>query len=121
MSYGWTGRLLAVDLSSGKMTSLESDAYSEGYIGGRGMAARLAWEQIPAGIDPFDPENRIIITTGPFTGTLASTSGRTVMSSVSPRTYPFPWYTHSTLGGWFGSELRHPLYRGKPVHPPFRK
>ncbi len=57
-----------------------------------------------------DPENRIILTTGPLTGTLAPTAGRTIMGTLSPRIYPRPWYTHSTLGGWFGPALKYAGY-----------
>ncbi|MDI7276730.1 MAG: aldehyde ferredoxin oxidoreductase N-terminal domain-containing protein, partial [Anaerolineae bacterium] len=63
-----------------------------------------------------------IIAVGPLTGTLAPTAGRTVMSAVSPRTYPRPWYTHSTLGGWFGPALKYAGYdaiviRGQAATP----
>jgi len=81
--------------------------YAREYIGGRGLAGRIAWEEIPAGIDAYDPENRIVVATGPLTGTLAPATGRTVMTGLSPRIYPKPWYTHSTLGGWFGPELKY--------------
>jgi len=81
--------------------------YVPTYIGGRALASRIAWEKIPTAKDAFDPENRVIIATGPLSGTLAPTSGRTIMSSLSPRTYPRAWYTHSTLGGWFGPELKY--------------
>ncbi|RPJ50299.1 MAG: hypothetical protein EHM21_05285, partial [Chloroflexi bacterium] len=69
--------------------------------------ARLAWDEFADGIDVFSPENRVIIATGPLTGTLAPTAGRTIMTSLSPRIYPKPWYTHSTLGGWFGPMLKY--------------
>jgi aldehyde:ferredoxin oxidoreductase len=74
------------------------------------MATRIAWEEIPPRADAYDPENRIIVATGPLTGTLSPTSGRTIMTGVSPRTYPMPWYTHSTMGGWFGAELKYAGY-----------
>ena len=65
---------------------------------------------MPAGVDAFDPACLIIISTGPLTGTLAPTTGRTVMASLSPRIYPKTWYTHSTIGGWFGPELKYAGY-----------
>jgi aldehyde:ferredoxin oxidoreductase len=58
-------------------------SYADEYIGGRAMASRIAWDEIPAGIDAFDPDNRVIVATGPLTGTLAPTTGRTVMTSLS--------------------------------------
>jgi aldehyde:ferredoxin oxidoreductase len=110
MQYGWSGRILDVNLTTQQVSTRATLPYARDYIGGRGMASRIAWEEIPAGVDAFDPQNRVIIATGPLTGTLSPTSGRTMMSGVSPRTYPKPWYTHSTLGGWFGPQLKYAGY-----------
>jgi len=110
MAYGWMGKILQVDLSTGKISTRDSLPLAREYVGGRALAARLAWEEIPRRCDAFDPENRIIIATGPLTGTLAPTTGRTVMTSLSPRTCPRAWYTHSTLGGWFGPVLKYAGY-----------
>ncbi len=122
MVYGWTGTILEVDLGSGQVHRCDTAPYVRHYVGGRGLAARLAWERIPRGAGPYDPENVIIIATGPLTGTLSPTAGRTVMTSLSPRTYPRPWHTHSTLGGWFGPELKYAGYdalviRGRAAAP----
>jgi aldehyde:ferredoxin oxidoreductase len=103
-------------LTTGAATIRESTPYLPDYVGGRALAAKIAWDEIPRGAAPYDPENRVIIATGPLTGTLAPTSGRTIMSSLSPRTYPLPWYTHSTLGGWFGAELKYAGYDALIVH-----
>lgn len=107
---GWVGTILDVDLSTGQSTTRSSLPCAREALGGRALAARIAWEELAARCDPFEPSNRIILATGPLTGTLAPTSGRTVMASISPRTYPFPWYTHSTLGGWFGPQLKYAGY-----------
>ncbi|MFC2062451.1 aldehyde ferredoxin oxidoreductase N-terminal domain-containing protein [Chloroflexota bacterium] len=109
------GKILYVDLTSGVVSRQSSMAYLPRYIGGRSLSSRLAWEQIPIGVDAFDKDNCIIIMTGPLTGTLAPTSGRTIMSGVSPRTYPNDWYTHSTIGGWFGSELKYAGFDGMVI------
>ena len=107
MPFGWMGTILDVDLTDGKTAVRDTMPYTRDYIGGRALAARIAWEDTPSGIDAYHPANRVIITAGPLAGTLSPTSGRTVMSAISPRTYPRPWYTHSTLGGWFGAELKY--------------
>ena len=116
MLFGWMGKILDVDLTSGKTCVRDTMNYVHDYIGGRALASRIAWEEIPAGTDAYDAENRVIVTTGPLTGTLAPTTGRTVMTSVSPRTYPKPWYTHSTLGGWFGPELKYAGFDAIVIH-----
>ncbi len=107
MPFGWMGKMLDVDLTTRTTGVRDSMPYADDYVGGRAMASRIAWDETPAGIDAYDPENRVIIATGPLTGTLAPTTGRTVMTSLSPRIYPKPWYTHSTLGGWFGPEMKY--------------
>jgi len=116
MTCGWMGKILVVDLSAAIISTRDTAAYTRDYIGGRAMASRIAWDEIPAGIDAFDPENRVIVATGPLTGTLSPTSGRTVMASLSPRTYPRAWYTHSTLGGWFGAELKYAGFDAIVIH-----
>jgi aldehyde:ferredoxin oxidoreductase len=110
------GKILDVDLTARQIGVRDTMAYARDYIGGRGLASRIAWDEISPGIDAYDPENRTIIATGPLTGTLAPTSGRTVMTSLSPRIYPRPWYTHSTLGGWFGAELKYAGFDAIIVH-----
>ncbi|MDI7275220.1 MAG: aldehyde ferredoxin oxidoreductase N-terminal domain-containing protein, partial [Anaerolineae bacterium] len=120
--YGWTGRILDVDLCTGEISTRDGADLCRDYIGGRALAARLAWDELLASADAFDPANRIFIATGPLTGTLAPTAGRTIMSGLSPRTYPRAWYTHSTLGGWFGPALKYAGYdavviRGRAASP----
>jgi len=112
MQCGWVGSLLLIDLSMEKTKTIDTMRYAEDYIGGRGLAARLAWDYIPKEIDAFNPENPLIVMTGPLTGTPAPTSGRVVFAGVSPRVYPKPWYTHSTMGGFIGSELKYAGFDG---------
>ncbi len=116
MRYGWAGKILDVNLGTGRVSTRDTMTYARRYLGGRILAARLAWDEVPLRCDAYDPQNRIIIATGPLCGTLAPTTGRTVMASVSPRTYPRPWYTHSTLGGWFGPALRYAGYDAVVIH-----
>lgn len=83
VTYGWVGKILSVDLSTGEMEHLDTMRYAEKFIGGRGIAAKLAWEHIPHGLDAFDPRNPLMAVTGLLTGTLAPTSGSVVWCSIS--------------------------------------
>ncbi|MEM2935922.1 MAG: aldehyde ferredoxin oxidoreductase N-terminal domain-containing protein [Candidatus Bathyarchaeia archaeon] len=109
---GWVGKILRVDLTDGRVSQEDTMKYAERFIGGRGINAKIAWDEIPPGVDAFDPENRLIFTTGPLTGTLAPTSGKIVVGGVAPQVYPKPWYTRSCMGGHFGSELKYAGYDG---------
>ena len=90
MTFGWMGKFLDVNLTTRTTQVRDTMPYAHAYLGGRGIADRLAWENIPPGTDAFSHENRLIFFTGPLTGTIAPTSGRSVFVSVSPRVYPTP-------------------------------
>jgi aldehyde:ferredoxin oxidoreductase len=107
---GWAGKILRVDLSTGKLSVEPSIEYGRKYIGGRGIAARIGWDEIPPGTGPFDPENRIIFTVGPLTGTSAPNSGRATVCSLSPQAHPYEWFSFSSFGGYWGPTLKYAGY-----------
>ncbi|NLG27058.1 MAG: hypothetical protein GX557_04055 [Chloroflexi bacterium] len=104
---GWIGKTLRVDLSSGKCWTEDTLELSRRYIGGRGVAARIAWDEIPRGTGPFDSENRLIIGAGPLTGTSAPNTSRTTVCSLSPQSYPHEWFSYSSFGGFWGPMLKY--------------
>lgn len=111
MGYGWVGKILRVDLTKG-ITGEESTArYAPKFIGGRAIAARIYWEEVMPEIGAFDPENRLIIMTGPATGTLGPGVGRFSIASKSPDTIP-DCYFYSAPSGHFGPELKFAGYDG---------
>jgi len=116
MPYGWAGRILKVDLTNEKIETEDTMPLAERFIGGRGIAAWISWREIPPHIDAFDPENRLIFMTGPLTGTLAPASGRLMVCSKSPQTYPNVRYTRSCMGGHFGPELKYAGFDGIIVY-----
>ena len=97
--FGWVGKFLRVDLSEGKIEEDDTLKYAPTFIGGRGIATKIGWDEIPPGVGPLDPENPLIFFTGPLTGTSAPFSGRVTISAVSPQTYPKEWFTRSSMGG----------------------
>ncbi|MFZ3384194.1 MAG: aldehyde ferredoxin oxidoreductase N-terminal domain-containing protein, partial [Candidatus Methanoperedens sp.] len=59
-----------IDLSRKKILVYQLNKKLETmFLGGRGINSALLYDEVPAGIDPFSPENRIIFGTGPLTGT----------------------------------------------------
>ena len=113
---GWAGKLLRVDLSTGQAWTEPSAEYGRKYIGGRGIAARIAWDEIPAGTGAFDPDNRLVFTVGPLTGTSAPNSGRATVCSLSPQAHPHEWFSYSSFGGYWGPTLKYAGYDAIVVH-----
>jgi len=109
--HGWTGKILRVDLG-GEISEEETVRYAPAFIGGRGFAAKIAWDEIPPGTTPFDCRNPLMFFTGPLTGTMAPFSGRTTICTVSPQAYPHEWFTRASLGGHWGPEMKYAGYDG---------
>ena len=72
------GRLLNVDLDTGKISGTNSSrqALIEPFIGGAGLAARLLWDRLTKELDPLGPQNPLLFITGPLTGTAGPANGR---------------------------------------------
>ena len=102
--FGYAGKLLWVDLSSGGVRAEPLDpSLAQRFLGGRGIAAWFLWDLVPKGLDPFDERNPIIIMAGPLNGTPAPSAGRTAMACKSPLT---GMYLKSSGGGHFSSALK---------------
>lgn len=111
MVYGWVGKVLRVDLTNRTVKSEDTiPKYAPQFTGGVGICAKVAWDEIPVGTGPFDPENRLILAPGVLTGTIAPSSGRTEIGGISPHIYPKPAYTVSGIGGYWGNELKQAGY-----------
>jgi len=108
----WVGQILHVDLSTGAIEALPTTPYVASYLGGRGLAARLAWDLIPPGIGAFDPANPLMFFPGALVGTPAPSSGRVTVTGLSPQAYPHEWYTRANLGGHWGPMLKYAGYDG---------
>ena len=105
-SGGWVGKILRVDLTSGRVSESSTFDYVPKFVGGRGLGAKIYWDEMSSGVGAFDPENRLIFATGPLQGTLAPTSGRLAIVGKSAQTGPTESYTRSSIGGHFAPELK---------------
>ncbi|WP_435063359.1 aldehyde ferredoxin oxidoreductase family protein [Halobaculum sp. EA56] len=81
-----TGPLLSVDLSAREATEEDIDDVLASFVGGRGVATKLAFERVPFDADPLGPENRVYLSTGPLQHSRMSFTGRMNMTAVSPLT-----------------------------------
>ena len=73
--YGWAGKILRVDLTTGEITTQDDEKYHK-YIGGMGMAYRIMYEEAPMDLDPYDEKAQVIFGVGPLTGAGVPCSGR---------------------------------------------
>ena len=58
-SYGWAGKILRVNLTDGSITTFSTEPYKP-YIGGMGIANKIMFDEVPAGTQPFDEENKVV-------------------------------------------------------------
>ncbi|MFC1669011.1 aldehyde ferredoxin oxidoreductase family protein [Spirochaetota bacterium] len=121
-TYGWTGKILKVDLTSSQITEepLPKD-YMENYIGGAGINARLLYDLLKDNphADPLSPENPLIFGAGPVVGTSFPCSSRFTVTAKSPLTGIFG---DSNAGGWFPTRMKqagydHIIIQGKSDKP----
>jgi aldehyde:ferredoxin oxidoreductase len=110
--YGWAGSVLHVDLSSGSINKVPTRQYEpERYLGGMGLNFRIFWEMGCPKVSAFDPENPLIISSGPLTG-LPGPFSRAEVCSISPQAYPNELFTYSGFGGKWPAELKYAGYDG---------
>jgi len=117
---GFTGKFLRVDLSKGTIKIEDTNMqWARDYIGGQGLATRYFVDEVDPKVDPFSPDNILIMAPGPLTGTSAPTAARYMAVTKSPLTGTI---TRSNSGGFFGAKLKHSgfdmiLFKGKSDHP----
>jgi len=105
---GYNGKFLRVDLTSGQISVDEpSEEYYKLYLGGRGFIIEKLLTELPAGINPLGPENKLIFALGPMTGHPIPGSGRNSIGAKSPLTGTFG---ESEVGGFWGAELKRAGY-----------
>ncbi|NQT04208.1 MAG: hypothetical protein HQ580_19435 [Planctomycetes bacterium] len=114
-THGWVGKILRVDLTTRSISEIDTTKYAR-FIGGLGIGARIAWEEIPPGTGPFDAENMLLFMTGPLGGIpIVPGAGRGSLCGVSPHVHPKPSFTYSNMGGDWPTELKFAGYDGLVV------
>ncbi len=102
--YGYRGKILRINLSK-KTFNLQQLNEEEAmmYVGGRGLGTKIMYDEVDPLISPFDPANKVIIATGPITGTPTPAGGRYMVITKSPLTGTI---ASSNSGGFWGAELK---------------
>ena len=69
--FGWTGKILKINLTEKKISELSTHDYSELFIGGLGIGEKIYWDETVPGTKAIDSKNPLIMMTGPLCGTTA--------------------------------------------------
>jgi len=102
------GKILEVNLSDAKLAERPiSDAMVEKYLGSRGIAAKILWDETDKDTDPLSPENVLIFSTGTLMGTGAPCAGRVTVTTKGPATGR---YLKTSAGGHWGPKLKYAGY-----------
>ena len=116
----WTKKILRVNLTDGTCAAepLNMD-WAQEYIGQRGLATRYLVDEIDPKCDALGPDNKLIMATGPLTGTNVSTAGRYSVITKSPLT---GCVACSNSGGFIGAEMKMAgwdmiIFEGKSPEP----
>ena len=103
-TFGNTGRLLRVDLSSSKIfRETINPGLLSMYLGGKCLGSKILYEEVLPGTDPLDEKNKLIFVAGPLQGTSVPGSGRFAVVFKSPLTGGFG---ESHGGGTFGTAMK---------------
>ncbi len=107
--YGYAGRVLYVDLTTGRTRTEKLDEeFAKKYIGGIGLGMRLWLANSKAGVEPFSPDNPLVLALGPISGTMFPTAGNGhAFVSKSPET---GGVGEAVAHGTFGAELKRAGY-----------
>ena len=116
----WTKKILRVNLAEGTCTPEPLNMeWANDYLGQRGLATKYLVEETDPTVDPLSPENKMIMATGPLTGTMASTGGRYSVITKGPLTGAIAC---SNSGGFIGNEFKNAgwdmiIFEGKSETP----
>ncbi len=114
-TFGYAGRILRIDLTSGSITETSSADYIDRFLGGRGIAAKIYWDEVPPDISAFDSENRLIFATGPLCGVPIIGGSRWTICGKSPEPIPES-FSYGNLGGRFGADMKFAGYDAIVIH-----
>lgn len=102
---GYAGKILKVDLSSRTAEAVSTGSYAERFIGGRGVAAKIHWDEVPPGVRALAPDNRLTFATGPLAGFPRLAGSRWQVCGKSPVTVPES-FSYGNAGGSWGAWLK---------------
>jgi aldehyde:ferredoxin oxidoreductase len=109
--FGYAGKILKVDLSSSSMSDVPTSDYADRFVGGRGIAAKIYWDEVPPKTKALDPENLLMFMTGPLSGYPGIAGSMSQICGKSAATNPEQFF-YSSMGGTWGAHLKFAGYDG---------
>ncbi len=117
---GWAGKILDINLTTGSIESRPLDMEKARlFLGGRGLGARMLWDEVGPEVEPLSPDNVLIFATGPLTATGYQTSNRFSVTTKSPLTGTV---LDANSGGYWGMQFKKTghdalIVRGRAASP----
>lgn len=106
--YGCVGKILRVNLGDEKVTREElREDVARKFLGGRGLGAKILFEELKSSVDPLSADNKLIFSTGPLTGAPFAGNSRYCVMAKSPLT---GIWGEAHAAGYFGPELKYAGY-----------
>jgi aldehyde:ferredoxin oxidoreductase len=110
MPYGYHGKILHVDLTTGKITvETPPESFYRTYMGGSAMAMYYILKNVPKGADPLGPENLLTVFPSVVTGATIAGQSRINVNAKSPMSSAIG---DSQAGGFFPAEFKFAGYDG---------
>ena len=110
-NYGYAGKIAKVDLSDGSINRMNTADYADRFIGGRGIGAKIYWDETSPGTKALAPDNCIVCTTGPIAGFTRFAGCRWQMCGKSPAMEPES-FSYANFGGSWGTWLKYAGFDG---------
>jgi aldehyde:ferredoxin oxidoreductase len=101
---GYAGNILRVNLTTKEVKKEKlTEEMAKAHLGGRGLGSRIIYDEVPADADPLGPENKLVMASGPLSGTRVISSGKMHFNAKSPLT---GGYGSSNVGGHLAEEIK---------------
>ena len=122
--YGWAGKILRVNFTTGKITTEDSMKYKN-YVGGMGFGYKIIYDEVPLDTNPHDEASKVVLAVGPLTGSGAPCSGRLNMSFLSSWTKGYS-IVDAHMGGHIAHAIKYAgydavIFEGKSSRPVYLK
>jgi aldehyde:ferredoxin oxidoreductase len=112
--FGYAGQILRIDLSNQKVSELPTANYADRFLGGRGIAAKIYWDETGPETRALGPENCLVFITGPVAGFTRFAGCRWQICGKSAEMEPEA-FSYANFGGSWGAWLKYAGFDGIAV------